>query len=29
MPPHLSDGGEDKAAPIDKVWIDFGLPYER
>ena len=29
MPPHLSDGGEDKAAPIDKVWIDFGLPYEK
>ena len=29
MPPHLSDGGEDKATPIDKVWIDFGLPYEK
>ena len=29
MPPHLSDGGEDKADTIDKVWIDFGLPYEK
>ena len=29
MPPHLSDGGEDKAVPIDKLWIDFGLPYEK
>lgn len=27
MPPHLSDGNEDKAVPIDKAWIDFGLPY--
>jgi endoglucanase len=28
MPPHLSDGNEDKATPITKTWIDFGLPYE-
>lgn len=27
-PPHLSDGNEDKATPMDKVWVDFGLPYE-
>lgn len=27
-PPHLSDGNEDKATPMDKVWIDFGLPYD-
>lgn len=25
-PPHLSDGNEDKATPMDKVWVDFGLP---
>ncbi len=28
MPPHLSDGKEDKANPIDKTWIDFGMPYD-
>lgn len=28
MPPHLSDGKEDKAVPIDKVWVDFGMPYD-
>ncbi len=28
LPPHLSDGKEDKAVPIDKVWVDFGLPYD-
>ena len=28
MPPHLSDGKEDKAMPIDKIWVDFGLPYD-
>ncbi len=28
MPPHLSDGREDKANPIDKTWIDFGMPYD-
>ena len=28
MPPHLSDGNEDKAVPMDKIWIDFGLTYE-
>lgn len=26
MPPHLSDGNEDKAPEIDKVIIDLGLP---
>ncbi len=26
LPPHLSDGNEDKATPIDKTWVDFGLP---
>lgn len=26
MPPHLSDGNEDKAIDSDKVWIDLGLP---
>lgn len=25
MPPHLSDGNEDKANPISKTWVDFGL----
>ncbi len=25
LPPHLSDGSEDKATPIDKTWVDFGL----
>ncbi len=24
LPPHLSDGG-DKAAPMNKVWLDFGM----
>ena len=28
MPPHLSDGKEDKAMPTDKIWVDFGLPYD-
>lgn len=28
LPPHLSDGGEDKATPMDKIWVDFGLPAE-
>lgn len=28
MPPHLSDGNEDKAVKADKVWIDVGLPYD-
>lgn len=27
LPPHLSDGKEDKAAPISKTWVDFGMPY--
>ncbi len=25
MPPHLSDGKEDKATPISKTWVDFGM----
>ncbi len=25
LPPHLSDGSEDKATPIEKTWVDFGL----
>ncbi len=25
LPPHLNDGSEDKAQPIDKAWVDFGL----
>lgn len=29
MPPHLSDGKEDLAITIDKVWIDLGLPCEK
>lgn len=29
MPPHLCDGKEDKAVPIDKIWVDFGLSYEQ
>lgn len=28
MPPHLSDGKEDKANPIDKTYVDFGMPYD-
>lgn len=28
MPPHLSDGNEDKAVTIDKVYIDLGLPVD-
>ncbi|MCH5296261.1 MAG: M20/M25/M40 family metallo-hydrolase [Ruminococcus sp.] len=28
MPPHLSDGNEDKSTPITKTWIDFGLDKE-
>ncbi len=28
MPPHLSDSKEDKAIPMNKVWVDFGMPYE-
>ena len=28
MPPHLSDGNEDKAVPMDKVWVDFGMPCD-
>ena len=25
LPPHLSDGSEDKASPITKTWLDFGM----
>ena len=28
LPPHLSDGSEDKATPIDKTWVDFGMTYD-
>ncbi len=29
LPPHLSNGSEDKAEPISKTWVDFGMPkYE-
>lgn len=28
MPPHLSDGKEDKAVSMDKIWVDFGMSYE-
>ena len=28
MPPHLSDGKEDKAVSIDRTWVDFGMPYD-
>ena len=28
LPPHLSDGNEDKATPIDKTWVDFGMPAD-
>lgn len=28
MPPHLSDGGEDKALPFDKMALDVGLSGE-
>lgn len=28
LPPHLSDGSEDKATPMEKTWVDFGLPAE-
>ena len=26
MPPHLTNGSEDKATPISKTWVDFGMP---
>lgn len=29
MPPHLSDGGEDKAPSADSIYLDTGLPAER
>ncbi len=28
MPPHLSDGGEDKAPAADSIYLDTGLPKE-
>lgn len=28
LPPHLSDGNEGTAVPIDKTWVDFGLSAE-
>ncbi|MDE7389515.1 MAG: M42 family peptidase [Lachnospiraceae bacterium] len=29
MPPHLSDGGEDKAPSADCIYLDTGLPAEK
>lgn len=29
MPPHLSDGGEDKAPPADSIYLDTGLPADK
>lgn len=29
MPPHLSDGGEDKPVPADALWFDTGLPAQQ
>lgn len=29
MPPHLSDGGEDKAPSTDAIYLDTGLPEDR
>lgn len=29
LPPHLSDGKEDKAIPFSKLWIDFGMSAEQ
>ncbi len=26
LPPHLTNGTEDKATPITKTWVDFGMP---
>ena len=28
MPPHISSGNADKATPISKVWVDFGMPAD-
>lgn len=28
MPPHLSDGNEDKAVSAEKLWVDLGLPAD-
>lgn len=25
LPPHLSNGSEDKAEPVSKLWVDFGM----
>lgn len=27
LPPHLTNGSEDKLTPIAKTWVDFGMPY--
>lgn len=29
MPPHLTDGGEDKPVAADALWFDTGLPVEQ
>lgn len=28
LPPHLTDGKEDKATPMNKTWLDFGMTYD-
>ncbi len=28
LPPHLTNGKEDKAAPLSKLWVDFGMPAD-
>lgn len=28
LPPHLTNGKEDKATPLSKLWVDFGMPAE-
>lgn len=29
MPPHLSDGNEDKAEKMSKIWVDFAMLYKK
>lgn len=29
LPPHLSDGGEDKVEPVDSLYVDFGMNKEK
>ena len=28
LPPHLTNGSEDKVTPIGKTWVDFGMPHD-